>query len=144
MSELDTKSSVTGDDSAVPVTMRKVYGRLERWRSQRKGRDRIPREIWSAAGKLAREHGVNQVSRVLHLEFNQLKRATEAAEGKSRGKTKQRVAPGFVELIGSQASDQRECVLELEGPHGKLRIELRGAATAEVAGISRTLWEMLS
>ena len=31
MSELDTKSSVVADDSEVPVAMRKVYGRLERW-----------------------------------------------------------------------------------------------------------------
>jgi len=49
-----------------------------------------------------------------------------------------------VELIGAQGPDGRECVLELESPRGKLRIELRGAATAEVAGISRALWEMLS
>lgn len=144
MSELDTKSSIAGDDSNVPVAMRRVYGRLERWRNQRKGREPIPRGIWSAAGKLAREHGVNQVSRILHLEFNQLKRVAEAAEGKSGGKAKQRVAPEFVELIGSQASNGRECVLELESPRGKLRIELRGATTAEVAGISRALWEMLS
>jgi len=54
------------------------------------------------------------------------------------------VAPGFVELIGSQVSDQRECVLELEGSRGKLRIELKGAAASEVAGISQALWEMLS
>jgi hypothetical protein len=143
MSELDTKASASADDSDVPVAMRKVYGRLQRWRDQRKGRERIPRGIWSAAGKLAREHGINQVSRVLHLEFNQLKRAAEAAEGKSGGQAKQRVAPGFVELIGSQVSAGRECVLELEGSRGKLRIELRGAATAEVAGVSRALWEML-
>jgi hypothetical protein len=143
MSELDTKSSVIGDDSDVPVAMRKVYGRLQRWRDQRKGRERIPRGIWSAAGKLAREHGVNQVSRVLHLEFNQLKQAAEAA-GEKSGNTKQRVTPGFVELIGSRVSDNRECVLELASSRGKLRIELRGAATAEVAGISRALWEIIS
>jgi hypothetical protein len=144
MSEVDTKSSFVGDDSEVPVAMKKVYARLQRWREQRKGRARIPRGIWSAAGKLAREHGVNQVSRVLHLEFNQLKREAEAAAGTSGGNRKQRVAPGFVELIGSQMSAGRECVLELEGSRGKLRIELRGAATAEVAGVSRALWEMLS
>ncbi|MBV8400957.1 MAG: hypothetical protein JOZ17_19820 [Acetobacteraceae bacterium] len=144
MSELDTKSSVLAEDSEVPVAMRKVHARLERWRSQRKGRERIPRGIWSAAGRLAREHGVNQVSRVLHLQFNQLKREAEAAKRRTGEKTRKRVAPGFMELIGSQVSSGRECVLELESPRGKLRIELRGAATAEVAGVSRALWEMLS
>ena len=95
MSELDAKSSVVADDCEVPVTMRKVYGRLQRWREQRKGRARIPRGIWSAAGKLAREHGVNQVSRVLHLEFNQLKREAEAAKGHTGEKTRKQVAPGL-------------------------------------------------
>jgi len=54
--------------------MRKVYRKLERWRSKRKGRARIPESLWTAAGELAREHGVNPVSRVLRLEFNHLRR----------------------------------------------------------------------
>jgi len=88
MSELDTKTSASGDDSDVPVEMRKLYGRLQRWRDQRKGRQRIPAGIWSAAGRLAREHSVNRVSQALHLEFNRLKRVAEAADGNSGGKTK--------------------------------------------------------
>lgn len=64
---------MTVAESDVPITMRKVYRRLERWRSQRTGRLRIPTSIWSAAGELAREQGVNAVSRVLRLEFNHLK-----------------------------------------------------------------------
>ena len=95
MSELDTKASAMAVDSEVPVAMRKVYGRLERWRSERKGGERIPPGIWSAAGRLAREHGVNQVSRVLHLEFNQLKRAAEAAEGRSAGRRNSELRRGL-------------------------------------------------
>ena len=64
-------------EAEVPVSMRKVYRRLERWRRQRTGRARIPEALWAAAGELAREHGVNQVSRVLGLEFNHLKRIAE-------------------------------------------------------------------
>jgi hypothetical protein len=52
--------------------------------------------------------------------------------------------PAFVELIAPQASVSRECILELEGPRGKLRIELKGTTTAELSGIGRALWEMLS
>jgi hypothetical protein len=32
----------------------------------------------------------------------------------------------------------------LEGPRGKLRIELKNLATADVAAIGRALWEMLA
>ena len=34
-----------------------------------------------------------------------------------------------------------ECVIELEGPRGKLRIEWKGATAPDLAGLSRVLWE---
>lgn len=124
----------------VPVAMREVYRRLERWRKKRKGRERIPKTLWTAAGELAREHGVNRVSRVLRLEFNRLRREAEAG-GLNRQK---QATPAFVEMIASRTPAAGECVLELESPRGKLRIELKGTTMAEVSGISRALWEMLA
>ncbi len=126
-------------EADVPAAMRDVYRRLQRWRSERKGRARIPEALWAAAGELAREHGVNQVSRALHLEFKHLKRVMEAG-AQNDGKAK----PSFVELVAPHTSAGRECILEVEGSRGRLRIELKGLATAEVAGISRALWEMLA
>ena len=119
--------------------MRKVHRQLQRWRKQRRGRERIPETLWAAAGELAREHGVNQVSRALRLEFNHLKRAAETDGAKGR----KRATPAFVELIAPPTSG-RECVLELEAPRGRLRIEFKGMALAELADISRALWEMLA
>jgi hypothetical protein len=124
------------------MSMKKVYRRLERWRSKRTGRSRIPVSIWAAAGELAREHGVNAVSKVLRLEFNQLKRAAQSNEQIAR---KRRTAqPAFVELIAPQTLGGRPCVIEMEGGRGKLRIELNGSAADELASISRSLWEMIS
>ena len=120
--------------------LRKVYRRLQRWRRDRTGRERIPPALWAAAGELARKHGVNQVSRALHLEFNQLKRVAEGDERNGRKRT----APAFVELVAPRTSGGRECILELESARGKLRIELKGPAAAGLAGISRALWEMLA
>ena len=140
MADPDGSPTQSTTDADVPAAMREVYRRLQRWRSERKGRARIPEALWVAAGELAREHGVNQVSRVLHLEFKHLKRVTEAGaqNGVKEGK------PSFIELIAPPTSAARACVLELEGPRGKLRIEVKDMTTAEVAGISRTLWEMLA
>jgi hypothetical protein len=120
--------------------MRGVYRRLQRWRSERKGRERIPEALWTAAGELARKHGVNQVSRALHLEFKHLKRVMEAG---AQNEVKQ-AKPSFIELTAPHTSAGRECILELEGPRGKLRIELKDMTTAEVANVSRALWEMLA
>jgi hypothetical protein len=129
-------------ESEVPIAMRKVSRRLERWRSTRKGGARIPESVWAAAGALAREHGVNRVSQVLHLEFNQLKRMAESG-GRVAKKIHAAQPPAFVELMAAQTASVRECVIELEGHRGKLRIELKGTAAAEFASF-RTLWEMIS
>lgn len=127
-------------EAEVPVAMRKVYRRLERWRGQRTGRARIPKALWAAAGDLAREHGVNQVSRVLRLEFNHLKRMAESG---GRAKHKERALPAFVELIAPQTAVAPTCIIELEGQRGTLRIEWKGT-TPDLATFSRGLWEMIA
>jgi len=128
-------------ESEVPVAMRKVYRRLERWRRQRTGRARIPAALWAAAGELAREHGVNQVSRVLRLEFNHLKRLAES-DGRAVAR-KRRAMPAFVELIGPPTAVAPTCIIALEGQRGSMRIEWKGT-TADLANFSGALWEMIS
>ena len=34
-----------------------------------------------------------------------------------------------------------ECLIELEGPRGKMRIQWKGSTTPDLAGLSRVLWE---
>ena len=131
---------MTAIDAEVPVAMRKVYRRLLRWRSQRKGRARIPESLWAAAGELAREHGVNPVSRALRLEFNHLKRLAEPSGQVAR---KRRAMPAFVELIAPQSAVGPTCIFELHGQRGTMRIEWKGTP-ADLASFSRTLWEMIS
>lgn len=110
---------MTAAESEVPMPMKKVYRRLERWRSRRTGRARIAASIWRAAGELAREHGVSRVAEVLGLEFNHLKRMSQAAEP---GMSKRRMKPpAFVELIAPAASGGRPYLIEIEGQRGKLR-----------------------
>jgi hypothetical protein len=127
-------------EAEVPVAMRTVYRRLERWRSKRKGRARIPEPLWAAAGELAREHGVNQVARVLRLEFNHLKRV---AQSDRRPAGKAGALPAFVELIAPQTAAAPTCIIELEGQRGTLRIEWKGTTT-DLASFSRGLWEMIA
>ena len=119
----------------VPVAWRKVYRRLEPWRSKRQGRARIPESLWSAAGELAREHGVNPVWRVLRLEFNHLRRVTESDRPMPR---KRRAMPAFVELIAPRADIAPTCIVELQGQRGTMRIEWKGTAT-DLSSFIRTL-----
>lgn len=127
------------NDGEVPAAMRGVYRKLQRWRSVRRGRAPIPESLWVAAGELAREHGVNPVAQALGLEFNRLRQMAEA-RGPVGGRKR---TPAFVEMMVPPEVPAPQCAMELEGKHGKLRIEWRGTAS-DLARFSRMLWEMIA
>src|SRR5664279_6629942 len=76
-------------------TLDEVRIRFENWRQNRRGKQRIPEELWSAAIELARRDGVNPTAAALHLDGGKLKRRMMAADSVS---TKD-MPPKFVELL---------------------------------------------
>lgn len=127
-----------GAKAEIPVGLRAVYQKLERWRRTRQGRSPLPEALWKSAAEAAREHGVSRTGQVLHLEYSKLKRVMNATRGRACSPTR------FVELGPLAALGGDECVIELEGARGKLRLRLRGSAAGDLAGLSRALWEVLS
>jgi len=113
--------------------------RFENWRQSRRGKQRIPDELWSVAIEVARRDGINATAVALHLDGGKLKRrmaAADAVPGKS-------MPPTFLELVAPSAG-LRECTIELEGRNGKLRIHWKGVTAADVAALSRALWDVAS
>ena len=123
----------------IPVGMERIYRRFERWRMSHRGRLPIPAPLWAAAAEVAREHGLFRTAKTLRLEHNKLKRMVASAKPAVR----RAPAPpaGFLELVAPQAVGLTECVIELQGPRGKMRIEWKGTAVPDLAGLSRALWE---
>jgi hypothetical protein len=138
---LDRQGGVTmrRSRSVDTLNLDEVRTRFENWRQNRQGKQRIPEELWLAAIELARRDGVNPIAAALHLDGGKLKRRMVAADSVP-GKA---MPPTFVELM-APAVDQRECTIELEGRKGKLRIHWKGATSADVAALSRALWEVAS
>ena len=124
---------------AIPTDLQQLNGRFEDWRRTRRARSPIPEPLWAAAAQLARSHGVCQTAQVLRLEYKKLK---QLSDGEASGKSvRRRRAPAtFMELVSPPAA-AAECVIELEGPRGKLRIQWKGATAPDLAGLSRVLWE---
>ena len=120
------------------LTIDEVRARFEEWRQNRKGRSPIPDALWSAAVELARKDGINRTAAELHLDGGKLKRLMGAKV--SSGKP----APAFVELLTPRPISVPECTIELEGRRGTIRIQLKGASAADLAGLSRALWEAVS
>jgi hypothetical protein len=105
-------------DTAI-VTLEEARGRFEEWRSNRRGKARIPAELWSAAVEVARREGINRTAKELHVAWDDLKRRV-AAMGEAQ---LQPGSPAFVELVAPQIQSVPECTLEVEGRRGKLRIQ---------------------
>ena len=119
----------------IPVGMRRVCRRFEHWRKGHQARLPIPAALWAAAAEVAREHGVFRTAKVLRLEYGKLKRMVESSAPSAPSPT-----ATFLELA-PQAIGLSECLIELEGPRGKMRIRWKGATTPDLAGLSRALWE---
>jgi hypothetical protein len=140
----------------IPHDMQKVYRRFERWRSAHMGRLPIPARLWAAAVEVAREHGVSPTAQALRLEYGKLKRLLESASPLPKRLVKRRrqkalavglrrtrssAPPAFLELMTSPADGLAECVIELQGRRGKMRIQWKGTTAPDLGALSRALWE---
>lgn len=121
--------------------------RFHRWRQTRKPRSRIPVKFWSAAATLAEVHGVSRVATTLGLDYYSLKKqlARRTVTGDDAPETSP--APPFWELAPAPGigvvppAHLGECTLELADAAGNtLRLQLRGAATPDLAALSRSFW----
>jgi hypothetical protein len=130
---------MTRNETAI-ITLEEAKRRFEEWRSNRRGKARIPAELWSAAVEVARKEGINRTARELHVAWDDLKRRMTTTGEVLR----QPNPPAFVELVAPQIQSVPECTLEVEGRQGKLRIQLRGASVSDLATLSRALFEAAS
>ena len=150
--------------------MKRIYRRFARWRSAHPGvRLPIPPRLWKAAAKVAHEHGVCRTAQVLRLEYGKLKRMAESgrvsypvrfpqgshdppfggiaerygggATPKGEPRSVAASLPSFLEVVGSSAIAGSECVIELEGPQGKMRIQWKGMGAPDLAALGRVLLE---
>lgn len=115
---------------------------FERWRATRKRGTRIPERLWRAAAAAGREHGVSKTGQVLGLDYYALKKRVESASEEGP-----MVEPPseikFFELPLGVASGRPECVVEYDDGQGaRLRVELQGAALAELETVARALWRL--
>ena len=119
------------------MTLGEAKARFEKWRNNRSGKARIPAELGSAAVEVARKEGINRTARELHVAWDDLKRRMGEVP-------QQPGSPAFVELVAPQAESVPECMIELEGRRGKLRIQVKGASASYLASLSRELLESAS
>ena len=123
--------------------------RLAEFRGANRRRTRLPEELWRAAAEIAAQRGIKITARVLHLDTNSLTKwmdrkpgqAQRPAEPKKakRKYTRRKAAvmetpATFLELLAPSTGSAASCIVEVESPRGgKLRMELKGLGTSEIA-----------
>lgn len=129
---------VTRDSSFDDVE--ELRKRFEEFRSQHQRRTRLPEELWRAAADIAERRGMNLVCRCLRLDANSLKKWMGKGVSGARPRYLRRKrsamtpAAAFVELLTPATQVAASCVIEVESQRGgKLRLELKGIATSEIA-----------
>ena len=120
----------------VPAGMQRIWRRFERWRGSHRGRLPIPEGLWASAAAVAREQGVFRTAKVLRLEYGKLKRMAESASGNPQPTT---VPTAFLELM-PQPVGVSDCLIEVEGPGGKMRLHWKVATASDLAGFIR-VWK---
>jgi hypothetical protein len=119
------------------ASLEEVKRRFDAWRREHRWLGRIPNELWRIAGEAAAVHGVEATAERLLLDPSRL----EAFLPGTPAAATEDDAPAFVELPSLIMGPPAECALELEDASGrKLRIQLKGPATAQALAIGRMLW----
>ena len=106
------------------------------WRCYKAKRpERIP--LFGPQG-LIRLHGIARTAATLHLDGGKLKRIMAG------GQSSRKLKPTFVELLTPPSNSLVECVIELTGNHGTVRVHLKSASARDVATVTGALWEAVS
>jgi hypothetical protein len=125
----------TGD---IASDLEQLRRRFEEFRSAQPGHKRLPEALWAAATELAKRYGVNPTARALRLEYGGLRKRVEN-QGRPKRKRAMATAPNFMEFVAPGAKPVTNCTVEVESAQGsKLRLELRGVATGELADLIHT------
>jgi hypothetical protein len=123
----------------IPAEMQQVAQQFEQWRSSHSGRRPIPEALWNRAAELARRHGVFRTAKVLRLDYSKLKRQMRPTQEQASAVST--AAPAFIEFLAPHKTAGCECVIEMEGARGRIRIEWKGSTAPDLCGLSRALWE---
>lgn len=122
----------------VAPALEELQRRFAAWREAGRIGRRIPEELWKSATELARQCGVNPISKAIALDYTKLKRRLAKSDVPPE-KISPDASGAFVELTVNAVASTPKCVIEFEGPCGKLTIRMSGHSPNEVVALAETL-----
>jgi hypothetical protein len=115
------------DEPFIPTTnpsIEDVHQRFDQWRKIRKHRTPIPESLWEGAVSLCADHSIYKISRMLHLNYNVLKRRAHYCQPESLPAAM--MPSEFVEFELKATLPESECFLEKEDKDGtKMKLHIK-------------------
>ena len=96
------------------------------------------RSVVAVGGRTGSSAWVFRIAQVLRLDYTRLKQRTRVA---APSRTPRTQSLAFVELMAPATTQNCECVIEVEGPRGHIRIEWKSSVAPDLTSLSRMLWE---
>jgi len=132
----------------LPQEVHDLKARIDAWRSNRRGREHMPREFWTDAIELSKVHGVCRIARSVGLDYKGLRRKIALFQRRASPPQQRFVeVPAQVVLAPKGALAGASCppppspptprtTVEVTAPDGaQLRIHAPVATAAELAGL---------
>ena len=115
----------------------RVKAQFEAWRQTRKNsREPIPEVLWKAAARLSKKYSVNIISKILHLNYTDLKKRVHG--NPSGALIRSDVPDKFIEM---DCRSLPECIVEMEDAKGsKMRMCFRGKSDLDLPELWKAFW----
>jgi len=113
-----------------------VQRQFEQWRAHRKRGASIPAALWEGAISLCADHSLHKISRTLHLDYNVLKKRLQSACPPHC--TESLTPSDFLSL--DLSSSLPECIMEMEGAGGRMKIHIKGTPSFHTLELLKTFW----
>src|SRR5271169_2023618 len=121
----------------IEATVEEVQQLFEKWRRNKKRRERIPEELWKAAISLSKQFSTHQISKLLHLNHTVVR---DHLRDENQGEVIQEKEAAFIEFDVIQPAIASDCMIEIEKRGGaKMRMSFK-CSSSDVAGLAKTFW----
>ena len=122
----------------------RLHEQIEKWRDTRQHRCAMPEVLWQRAVKLAKGHGIYQVSKACNLHFGNLKKRLECIESKG-GKSATGDDFSFVELEGVnleslQPRTAAVTIQVIDEQGASMKVEYRDPERFDMIEVMRYFW----
>jgi hypothetical protein len=123
--------------------LKQVQEQFEHWRRSRGKRRAIPDALWQAAISLFPDYSVYRISKVLRLNYSDLKHRVDVQQSTFEPATGS--GPAFIELGLSNPMRPAECIVEMaDEKGGTIRMYFKGEAGIDLLELGKAFWSKQS